>query len=76
MVDKTKASNRVQSGRAIRAGGARQRGSVPAVKRAVAEGEIGRANVRRKVAELSRGTEGSRLKRDNRARGLRGPGNQ
>jgi TRAP-type uncharacterized transport system substrate-binding protein len=54
----------------------RTKGSVPNVQRAMREGAAGRAAVQRNVAARSVGTEGSKLKRANRARGLRGPGNQ
>ena len=53
----------------------RTKGSVPNVKRAMREGAVGRAAMQRKVAGLRAGTEGSKQKRLNRARGLRGPQN-
>jgi hypothetical protein len=51
----------------------RTKGSVPNVKRAMREGAAGRAAIQSKVSGMSRSTEATKQKRDNRMRGLRGP---
>lgn len=54
----------------------RIKGSVPNVRRALAEGQAGRATRAASLNKQRAGTVGTGLKKANRERGLRGPGNQ